>query len=192
MSTEKQKIIKTKALDIIGNDGLGALTIANLAGHIGVSDGAIYRHFDSKISIIKEILNDLFFEVSDQIMDEISREIAAGEKLRIVISSLYGMFERQPAYISLLFSEEYFVSDDDIFYLMHTIVNTMQLYIRQILEEGIKNREIKQRLNTTHITLLIMGSMRITVLNWRLKRSNGELNDSGKKLLETILELIRE
>lgn len=192
MSTEKQKIIKTKALDIIGNDGLGALTIANLAGHIGVSDGAIYRHFDSKISIIKEILNDLFFEVSDKIMDEISREIAAGEKLRIVISSLYGMFERQPAYISLLFSEEYFVSDDDIFYLMHTIVNTMQLYIRQILEEGIKNREIKQRLNTTHITLLIMGSMRITVLNWRLKRSNGELNDSGKKLLETILELIRE
>lgn len=177
-------------MEIIGSDGMGALTIANLSAKIGVSDGAIYRHFDSKISIIKEILNDLFFQVSDQMMDEINKEGSAENKLRIVINLLYGLFEKQPAYVSLLFSEEYFVSDEDIFYLMHTIVNMMQLYIRQILETGVEEEQLKRKINTNHIALIIMGSMRITVLNWRLKRSNAGLKDSGVKLLNSILDLI--
>ena len=190
MQSEKQEIIKEKAMEIIGSDGMGALNIANLSAKIGVSDGAIYRHFDSKISIIKEILNDLFFQVSDQMMDEINKEGSAENKLRIVINLLYGLFEKQPAYVSLLFSEEYFVSDEDIFYLMHTIVNMMQLYIRQILEKGVDEDQIKRKINTNHIALIIMGSMRITVLNWRLKRSNAGLKDSGVKLLNSILDLI--
>ena len=192
MQSEKQEIIKEKAMEIIGDDGMGALTIANLSAKIGVSDGAIYRHFDSKISIIKEILNDLFFQVSDQMMDEINKAGSAENKLRTVINLLYEMFEKQPAYVSLLFSEEYFVSDEDIFYLMHTIVNMMQLYIRQILEKGVDEDQIKRKINTNHIALIIMGSMRITVLNWRLKRSNTGLKEGGMKLLNSILDLIKD
>jgi AcrR family transcriptional regulator len=192
MPSEKQEIIKEKAMEIIGEDGMGALTIANLSAKIGVSDGAIYRHFDSKISIIKEILNDLFFQVSDQMMDEINKAGSAEDKLRTVINMLYGLFEKQPAYVSLLFSEEYFVSDEDIFYLMHTIVNMMQLYIRQILEKGVDEDQSKRKINTNHIALIIMGSMRITVLNWRLKRSNTGLKEGGMKLLNSILDLIND
>ncbi len=179
-----------KAMEIISRDGMEGLTIARLSRRIGVSDGAIYRHFDSKLSIIKEILNDLFYQVSEQMMDEVSKDEAVRDKLERITSQLYRMFEQQPAYISLLFSEEYFFSDDDIFYLMHTIVNSMQLYMRQILVQGIEKKELKGNLNSQYMSLLIMGAMRITVLNWRLKRNRNGLEKTGVSLINSVIELM--
>src|SRR6056297_1044625 len=107
MRSQKQQVIMNKAMEIISRDGMEGLTIAHLSKRIGVSDGAIYRHFDSKLSIIKEILNDLFYQVSGQMMDEVSKDEAVRNKVERITSKLYRMFEQQPAYISLLFSEEY-------------------------------------------------------------------------------------
>jgi hypothetical protein len=73
---------------------------------------------------------------------------------------------------------------------MHTIVNTMQLYLKQIIEEGIAHKELTKGMDSTQMSLLIMGSMRITVLNWRLKRYSGNLYESGEKLLDSILKLM--
>lgn len=179
-----------RAMEIISRDGMEGLTIAHLSKKIGVSDGAIYRHFDSKLSIIKEILNDLFYKVSEQMMDEVGKDEAARKKLERITSQLYGMFEQQPAYISLLFSEEYFFSDDEIFHLMHTIVNSMHLYMKQILVQGIEKKEFKSNLNSQHMALIIMGAMRITVLNWRLKKNRNGLEKSGVSLINSVIELM--
>lgn len=179
-----------KAMEIISRDGMEGLTIAHLSRRIGVSDGAIYRHFDSKLSIIKEILNDLFYQVSEQMMEEVGKEGPVRDKLERITTKLYRIFEEQPAYISLLFSEEYFFSDDEIFYLMHTIVNSMQLYMRQILVQGIEKKELKSNLSSQHMALLIMGAMRITVLNWRLKRNQDGLEKTGVSLMNSVIELM--
>jgi len=179
-----------RAREIIEREGMSGLTVASLSHRIGVSDGAIYRHFDSKMAIIKEILNELFYMVSDKMMAEISNKGPVRSKLNRIVSSLYALFEEEPGYVSLLFSEEYFISDEEIFYLMHTIVNTMQLHIRQMLEQGIENKELKKDLNSQHMALLIMGSMRITVLNWRLKRNRQGLRKAGVALTEDLLKLM--
>lgn len=78
--SSKQQQIMARAREIIENEGMGGLTVASLSHRIGVSDGAIYRHFDSKMSIIKEILNELFYKVSDKMMAEISNKESAGLK----------------------------------------------------------------------------------------------------------------
>ena len=179
-----------KAMEIIGKEGMGGLTMASLSRSLGVSDGAIYRHFDSKSSIIKEILNSLFYRVSDLMLEELNKEAPARDKLQRIIRKLYFMFEQEPGYVSLLFSEEYFFSDEEIFYMMHTIVNTMQIYIRQILEQGIERKELKKNLNSQNMALLIMGSMRIIVLNWRLKRSHNGLRKAGENLMDDVFGLI--
>jgi AcrR family transcriptional regulator len=190
MASKRQENIMAKAMEIIAQDGMGGLTMATLSRRLGVSDGAIYRHFDSKSSIIKEILNDLFYRVSDLMLEEMNKEAPAKDKLRRITGKLYFMFEQDTGYVSLLFSEEYFFSDEEIFYTMHTIVNTMQIYIRQILEQGIERNEMKKNLNSQNISLLIMGSMRMIVLNWRLKRSHHGLKKAGEDLMQDIFELI--
>ncbi len=87
-----------KAMEIISKDGMEGFTMAHLSKRIGVSDGAVYRHFDSKLSIIKEILNGLFYHVSQQMMDEIEKEVPVRDKLERITTKLYRLFEEQPAF----------------------------------------------------------------------------------------------
>lgn len=51
----KAALLKT-ALEIIDTQGIEALTVRELSKRLGTSRSAIYRHFDAKDSLIKEVL----------------------------------------------------------------------------------------------------------------------------------------
>ena len=59
MLTERQEEIIETALELIDSDGIQGLTIKNLSKNIGISEPAIYRHFDSKIHILNTIFEML-------------------------------------------------------------------------------------------------------------------------------------
>ena len=52
----RQEQIKQAVLDIIYTDGLKNLSTRNLANRIGMSEGAIFRHFSTKQDIIFSII----------------------------------------------------------------------------------------------------------------------------------------
>ena len=57
MITDRQKEIIEASLEIIYRQGIQGLTIKNLSKSIGISEPAIYRHYDSKIDILLAILD---------------------------------------------------------------------------------------------------------------------------------------
>ncbi len=59
MKTERQIEIINVALELISEKGIQGLTIKNLAKKIGITEPAIYRHYDSKTDILIAVL-DLF------------------------------------------------------------------------------------------------------------------------------------
>jgi len=54
--TDKQNEIIHAAIELVSDIGIQRLTIKNLSKKIGMVEGAIYRHFDSKIDILLGIL----------------------------------------------------------------------------------------------------------------------------------------
>jgi AcrR family transcriptional regulator len=54
--TDRQMEIINAAIDLIADKGIQQMTIKNLSAKIGFTEGAIYRHFDSKIEILLGIL----------------------------------------------------------------------------------------------------------------------------------------
>ena len=57
MHTERQQEIIGNALDLINEKGIQGLTIKNLANRLGITEPAIYRHFENKIQILVAILD---------------------------------------------------------------------------------------------------------------------------------------
>ena len=62
MSETKEKILQT-ALRLFARDGYEAVSVSQLAGELGVTKGALYRHFKSKRDIFDQIL--LHMEAQD-------------------------------------------------------------------------------------------------------------------------------
>jgi AcrR family transcriptional regulator len=69
MKTERQQEIIDVALDLISQKGIQGLTMKNLSKEIGISEPAIYRHFENKIEILLAVL-DLFRDSTREIFEK--------------------------------------------------------------------------------------------------------------------------
>jgi len=57
--TDRGEQIMSAAIRLLSEGGIAALTIKNLANSVGVTEPALYRHFDSKLDILVAILDRL-------------------------------------------------------------------------------------------------------------------------------------
>jgi AcrR family transcriptional regulator len=57
MLTDRQLEIIQTSIKLISSKGIQGLTMKNLSKEIGISEPAIYRHYDNKIEILVSILD---------------------------------------------------------------------------------------------------------------------------------------
>lgn len=181
-----------EAVEIVSEKGLNALTMATLSAKVGVTEGALYRHFNSKNELIMDILNDIFLETTSHISEVTSQNQPNAAKLQQIMENQLFIFKQRPAIANLLFAEEYFLTNHDLKILIYSIINTIQLYIQEIFEAGRNNGEFKQNLNPRHISLMFLGMIRMLVMNWKLSDFQWDLPTQGKVFYHSFLEMIEE
>jgi AcrR family transcriptional regulator len=188
--SERQKEIIEASLEIIGESGIQALTIRNISKKVGISEPAIYRHFDNKTQILLTIL-EFFIVNNNQI---ISYETAKGKKVEDIIEMMFTNFVRtftqHPHLISVVFSEEIFRNDDVFKEKSSAIINENLDMLKQIIIRGQMQKEVKPELNPEHIAVILMGSLRLFVKRWQMSDFSFNFQEEGKKLQETFLKLI--
>lgn len=68
LPTEQRRIqIADAALAVIARDGLAHFTTQAIAAEVGVTDGTLFRHFDSKVDIVLAALDRVEHELFDGI-----------------------------------------------------------------------------------------------------------------------------
>ncbi len=190
MFNKRQKEIMQAAMDIAGRDGLKALTISNIANKVSLTEGAIYRHFSSKDEIIRNILNTIFLTMTQHVGEIITQNDTASSKLKKIIEFILHDFKENPAHESLLFAEEFIFGNDSMRVLIYNVLNTIQLYIKQVLEQGQTHKEIREDVDAKDISLLFIGTIRVLVMKWKLSGYHLDIEAEGQKLYSTIIRLI--
>ncbi len=189
MQTERQTQIIEKSIELIATLGIQGFTIKNLAKAIGISEPAIYRHFDHKTDILITIL-DNFKEMGEfmTLMSNNSDDTAI-EKIEFLFTKMMEIFIEQPAIISVIFSEEIFKNDEILKEKIVEIHNMHQLNIEKIVESGQLNNDIRSDIDKKSLALIFMGSLRLLVKRWDLNNQNFDLNKEGANLLNTFKQL---
>ena len=62
----------------------------------------------------------------------------------------------------------------------------------QIIKSGQKANEIRTDINSKHIAIIIMGSLRLIVKKWELSNYSFDLVKEGEKLFNSIKLMISE
>lgn len=84
LASERREHLVRLAADLFAEKGFQATTVRNIADEAGILSGSLYHHFDSKESIVDEILTGFF----DEIMAAYRAEIDAGRDPRETIAGL--------------------------------------------------------------------------------------------------------
>ena len=190
MYSERQQQIIDEAINLIDEKGIQGLTIKNLSKKIGISEPALYRHFKSKTDILLSILND-FKEMAITLRDILDKmEGTTLEKINLMFSSLLELFSETPSMVSVIFSEEIFKNEkilkDGIIEIMNLHAQTLE----KIIESGQADLTIRNDIDKNHLSLMVMGSIRLFVKKWDLTNHSFDLKKEGNKLIAVLSQII--
>jgi TetR/AcrR family transcriptional regulator, fatty acid metabolism regulator protein len=191
--TDRQIEIMEAASLRIDQYGIQELTIKNLAADIGLSEAALYRHFKSKNDIMLGLLSYFIFEMSERITKIIAdKEKQPSELLKKVFVSQLNTFVQKPAIVSVIFSEGIFQFNKELSAKVLTMMALMQKNINALIVSGQNDGIYAKLLGADTITTIIMGSMRMVVLKWKLSGNKSNLVNDGKIVLNALLKMLEK
>lgn len=191
--TERQIEIMEAATLRIDKFGIQELTIKNLASDLSLSEAALYRHFKSKNEILLGLLTYFILEMNERIAVIIAdEEKQPSELLKKVFVSQLNTFVQKPAIVSVIFSEGIFQFNKELSDKVSTMMALMHNNINALITRGQNEGVYAKLLGPETITTIIMGSMRMVVLKWKLSGNKSNLVNDGKNVLNGLLKMLEK
>ena len=191
--TERQIEIIEAATLRIDKFGIQELTIKNLAHDLNLSEAALYRHFKSKNEILLGLLTYFILEMNerlDGILEDNKKQ--PSELLKKVFMSQLNTFVQKPAIVSVIFSEGIFQFNKELGDKVSVMMTLMQKNINTLIKRGQSEGVYAKVLGPDTITTIIMGSMRMVVLKWKLSGNTSNLVNDGKNVLNGLLKMLEK
>jgi AcrR family transcriptional regulator len=182
--TKRQEEIIQTSVRIIDQRGIQGLTIKNLSKELGVTEGAIYRHFENKKEILISILEWFKINMRNFTHSMENKSQSTFETISEILHHFRTIFESNPAIVSVIFAEEIFQNDDELSEKVADILSHNQEFLLNEIKTGQAKGELKAQLNPQMIVDSILGPFRLMVKKWKMQSFTGSLEDSVNKLLD--------
>jgi len=188
--TKRQEEIIDTAIRIIDRKGIQGLTIKNLSKDIGVSEGAIYRHFENKREILVSIL--AYFQQRMREFHESSQLTGKTTfwKINATLNHFRKLFEENPAIVSVIFAEEIFQNDDELSRKVGELIRENRELMLALIKEGKANGELRSDLEDQMIVSSILGPFRLIVKMWKMEDFSVSLENSLESLMDYLKSTI--
>ncbi len=188
--SSRQKQIVNVSINIISKRGIQDLTMKNLSREIGISEPAIYRHFESKQKILIAVLES--FKHQNKLIDNnagIEGE-SSFDHLKRTVSMIINRLNNNPAMTAVIFSEEIFQNQNELSNMVTNIMNSTITFITGLIAKGQLDGSIRTDIEKDELSIIVMGSVRHIVTVWRLSGFTVDIINTGNKLLKTLEVLI--
>lgn len=190
MQTERQQEIISTALGLISEKGIQGLTIKNLSKKLGITEPAIYRHFENKIQILIALLDLLKKNTGEIFESELNSDEPAVLKIERLFEKHFKNFAEMPSLASVVFSEEMFRNEEKLTDKISEVIETNNKTLLTILKQGQQNNEIRSDIEAEHLVIFIMGALRLFVKKWQFAKFTFNLQKEGHKLIQSVKLII--
>ena len=189
--SDRQQEIVNVSLELIEESGIQGLTIKNLARKIGFSESAIYRHSDNKIQILVAILN--FFKINSEqfYKSQLNAEADTVSKIEQLFLNHFRTFSLKPSIVAVVFSEEIFRNEPVLIEKVNEVMKNNSDNLKSIIQTGQEKGEIRTDIEPSHLSVIIMGSLRMFVKQWHLSNYSFDLTLKGAEFISSIKTLIK-
>ena len=189
MFSERQQQIIETAIKLIADKGIQNLTTKNLAKEIGISEPALYRHFSSKLEILKAVIT--YFQIKMKpALEKLKESSNSINKIESFMFEHLKIISRNPNFAKVIFSEANFQNEESLIIKMNNMMNQSHKTLETIVLSGQKKIEIRTDISSLNIIRMIIGSMRLLVTQWSMSGMIFNLETEGKQLCDDIKKII--
>jgi AcrR family transcriptional regulator len=135
-----------------------AVTTAEIAKQAGVTEALIYKYFKDKRDLLHQVLREYLEQYQVQVENDLKGIKGALNRLRKLIWSHINVYATNRVFAKILLLEvrnypDYYKSET------YELVKIYSNTVLRIIEEGIRNKEIREDLEPKLIRLGIIGSI---------------------------------
>ena len=151
------KIIKSFS-GLMKKKDFHSITTAEIAGNAKVTEGLIYKYFKDKKDLLYQVLNEHFLEFQKKINTRLAPKKSSVEKLEVIIFSSLESYADNRVFSKILLLEvrnslEFFNS------CAYGMIRQYAKTILEIIEEGIKKKELKPDTDPYLLRKVILGAI---------------------------------
>ncbi|MBP8724558.1 MAG: TetR/AcrR family transcriptional regulator [Saprospiraceae bacterium] len=188
--TDRQQEIVAAAGKLLTMEGVGGLTIKNLAREMQFSESAIYRHFDSKEDILVAMLDYLSEELEQRYERVVSVQRPFEEQLRVLFRSVFTFFDGNPHFAVAVFSDGLMEASDRINQAIFRLIHRMRSRLVPLVREGQHRGAVTSSVSAEDLVHIIMGTIRLQMFRWRSEKFDFDIIQSGDHRIDTLITLI--
>lgn len=186
--TRKEKIIIT-TVDLINEIGIKELSIKEIAKREGVTEASLYKHFKSKDEILLEVLE--YYSKYDMNIIKTLKNNGESEKNNLfTYFELYSeYYDGYSALTAIIGCYDVLLYEKNLQSKIKEIFTLRTEFIRNLIEEGQKNKNIKENIKSENLTNILLGTFERLIFTWRLSGFKFSLKEKTIELVGDILNI---
>ena len=181
-TTERKKEIVNAVLKIVGERGLTSLSTKTIAEEVGVTTGALFRHFPSLQEILREVTRFAISQIEDTFPDE---SIAPLERIKLLAKNRIMLLNSCNGLAWLLKSEQAFLTlPMDSVESLRSMMKQSKRFLLKSIKDGISEGSIRNDIKPEVLIVPILGTIHSMIGSPGMKKS------SNKKQLSEINKVL--
>lgn len=165
LPAEERRIVTVEALvELAAEQNPNDITTAAIAHRMGLTQGALFRHFPNKAAILQTVME----WVTERLLSKLEKATLAAPS---AIAALEAMFLAHAEFVAehpgvprILFGELQRAEKTASKRLVQTLIKQYGERLQRLIEEGKKNGELDAQLDTEAAALLFIGSIQGLVM----------------------------
>jgi len=185
-SEVRQVELTDAALHIIATKGIAALSTRSLAEQVGLSSGAIFRHFPSIDALLDAVVSRVEAVLESTLP---AATLPPVERLERFVEARSAAVGNQLGILRLVLSEQFLLalprSGSE---RLSACVQKTRAFIGECLREGQASGDLRADLPTDTLAPIVMGTVQMLALSQAKK---GQREAEARAVLDTLLALLR-
>ncbi len=189
-SDARQQQIVDATRKLIFKYGSGHVTVRKIAQEVGISEGAIYRHFPSKNSIMSLMAD----HIADNLLGDINKAkneaVTRLETLDLAMKNHFSAIEQRRGLSFRIIAEIITLGDKQLNKQVEEIIGKYINSLRDLLSQAVASGEIRKDVDLHAAAVLLFSMIQGLGNIWTLSNRNFNLVERYEELWNLFLRII--
>ncbi|MHB8788949.1 MAG: TetR/AcrR family transcriptional regulator [Desulfobulbaceae bacterium] len=164
-SAEKRRAVTVETVvQLAAEQNPSTITTSAIAGRMGLTQGALFRHFPTKDAIIESVMEWVAARLLSRVEKAMKKAPSPLAALEAVFMAHIEFVAQHPGVPRILFGELQRAEDTPSKRMVQKLIHRYGKQLHDLIEEGKKSRELDADLDTEASVILFIGTIQGLVM----------------------------
>lgn len=173
--TSRQEEIINAAINIIAEHSVHDLSMRSVAERVGISEPALYRHFESKDDLLLKLTRYIAQDHAAFLQSSGNPDEPALKQLEDMLDGVIKNYANNWSLTATLYATGMFYANQELADGLSSIIELSLTSIKRLVEKGRQDGSLHEKIEADQTALVIFGAMRLMTERWILSGRDFDL-----------------